>query len=55
MPATTQSKRGFWNIVLFNISQIKNKDQIGVEHYDMYSYAMFFFLLEQYYDVCSKA
>ncbi|MCM1087520.1 MAG: hypothetical protein NC419_05140 [Muribaculaceae bacterium] len=50
MPPITKNKRGFWNSVLFNLSQVKDQDQIGLEHYDMYSYAMFFFWLETYFN-----
>lgn len=50
MPPTTKNKRGFWNSVVFNLSQVKDGQQIGVEHYDMYAYAMFFFWLESYFN-----
>lgn len=50
VPPITQNKRGFWNSVLFNLAEIKDKKQIGIEHYDMYSYAMFFFWLENYFN-----
>lgn len=50
MPSVTKSKRGFWNSVVFNLSQIKVKEQIGLDHYDMYAYAMFFFWLEKYFN-----
>ena len=46
---TTRSKRGFWNSVVFNLSQINDDEQIGIEHYDIYSYAMFFYWLEKYF------
>ena len=49
MPPTTKNKKGFWNSVLFNLSQIKDEKQIGTEHFDMYAYAMFFFWLENYF------
>ncbi len=55
MPKTTKNKRGFWNSVLFNLSQVKDEGQIGVSHYDMYSYAMFFFQLEQYFSMAISA
>ncbi len=47
LPQTTLVKRGFLNCILFNLSQIKDKDQIGIAHYDLYAYAMLFFNLEQ--------
>lgn len=50
VPPITKNKRGFWNSVLFNLAEIKDKKQIGIEHYDMYSYAMFFFWLENYFN-----
>lgn len=49
-PSVTKNKRGFWNSVLFNMAQTKDKNQIGLEHYDVYSYAMFFFWLEYYFN-----
>lgn len=49
-PSVTKNKRGFWNSVLFNMAQTKDKNQIGLEHYDIYSYAMFFFWLESYFN-----
>ena len=50
MPPVTKNKSGFWNSVIFNLSQIKDKDQIGLDHYDVYSYSMFFFWLESYFN-----
>ena len=47
MPPTNKNKRGFWNSVVFNLSQIKDENQIGLEHYDVYSYAMFYYWLEK--------
>lgn len=47
LPKTTLVKTGFLNCVLFNLAQVKDESQIGIEHYDLYSYAMFFFKLEQ--------
>lgn len=35
--------------ILFNLSQIKDENQIGIEKYDKYSYAMFYFMLENYF------
>lgn len=57
MPPVSRSRRGFWNSTVFNMAQIKfDKSQdpevynIGLDHYDMYSYAMYFFWLEYYYN-----
>ncbi len=47
LPQTTLVKKGFLNCVLFNLSQVKDENQIGIAHYDLYAYAMFFFNLEQ--------
>lgn len=62
MPPVSKSRRGFWNSTVFNMAQIKiNKPQdpdfydIGLDHYDMYSYAMYFFWLEYYYNEVHKA
>lgn len=49
-PSVTKNKKGFWNSVLFNMAQTKDENQIGLEHYDVYSYAMFFFWLEHYFN-----
>jgi len=49
MPETTRCKTGFWTNVLFNLSQIKDEQQIGLAHYDLYSYAMFFYMLESFF------
>jgi len=49
MPQTSKSKKGFWNCVLFNLSQIKDETQIGLAHYDLYVYAMLFFYLEEFF------
>ena len=55
MPLVNQSKDDFWSSVLFNLSQVKDETQIGLDHYDMYSYAMFFYWLENYYnEITSK-
>lgn len=47
LPQTTLVKTGFLNCILFNLSQIKDESQIGISHFDIYAYAMFFFNLEQ--------
>ncbi len=46
LPPSTKSKRGTWSSMLFNLSRIKDEHQIGLEHYDLYAYAMIFFMLE---------
>lgn len=48
-PSVTKNKRGAWTSVLFNLAQIKIDKQIGLEHYDMYAYAMIFFFLEKHF------
>lgn len=47
LPQTTLVKKSFLNCILFNLSQVKDENQIGITHYDMYAYAMLFFYLEQ--------
>lgn len=47
IPNVIQIKKGFLNCALFNLAQISDMSQIGLKHYDIYSYAMFFFHLEQ--------
>ncbi len=56
LPPVSNSKLGFWGITLYNLSQIKvyaptdpTKYSIGLEHYDIYSYAMYFYWLELYF------
>lgn len=47
LPQPTLVKKGYLNCILFNLSQVKDKNQIGIEHYDLYAYAMLFFNLER--------
>lgn len=49
MPPSVKSKKGFWTSVLFNLASIKNEEVIGLEHFDIYAYAIIFFMLEVYY------
>ena len=56
LPPVSNSKLGFWGITLYNLSQIKvyepkdsKKYSIGLDHYDIYSYAMYFYWLELYF------
>ncbi len=49
LPCVKQSTLGCYDSILFNLSQIKT-DEIGLEHFDIYSYSMFFFMLESYYN-----
>ena len=56
LPPVSNSKLGFWGIILYNLSQIKvyeptdpKKYSIGLDHYDIYSYAMYFYWLELYF------
>lgn len=58
LPSVSKCKQGFWSITLYNLSQIKvdePKDStqysIGLEHYDMYSYSMYFYWLELYFNM----
>lgn len=58
LPNTSNSKLGFWRITLYNLSQIRvNEPQnsaqysIGIEHYDMYAYSMYFYWLELYFNM----
>ena len=50
LPPISKNKDGFWESVLFNLSQVNDESQIGIEHYDVYSYAMFFYWLEYYFN-----
>lgn len=49
LPPVNQSTLGCYDSILFNLSQIKT-NEIGLEHFDIYSYSMFFFMLESYYN-----
>ena len=58
LPNTSNCKQGFWSITLYNLSQIRvNEPQnsaqysIGIEHYDMYAYSMYFYWLELYFNM----
>ena len=48
-PTIKNSTHGGLSSILFNLSQVKNEGQIGLGKYDRYSYAMFFFMLENYF------
>lgn len=57
-PETLNCKLGFWSITLYNLSQIRvnepeNSEQysIGLEHYDIYAYSMYFYWLELYFNM----
>lgn len=50
LPPVNQSTLGCYDNILFNLSQINTKE-IGLEHFDIYSYSMFFFMLENYYNM----
>lgn len=55
---TSNCKMGFWSITLYNLSQIRVDEpensarySIGIEHYDMYAYSMYFYWLELYFNM----
>ena len=48
-PTIKNSTHGGLSSILFNLSQVNDEKQIGIEKYDRYSYAMFFFMLENYF------
>lgn len=55
---TSNYKLGFWSITLYNLSQIRvdepknsTRYSIGIEHYDMYAYSMYFYWLELYFNM----
>lgn len=48
-PTIKNNTHGGLSSILFNLSQINDEGQIGVDKYDRYSYAMFFFMLENYF------
>lgn len=50
VPPSVQSKKGFWTSVLFNLASIKDEKVIGLQHFDIYAYAIIFFMLEVYYE-----
>lgn len=50
IPPIVQSKKGFWTSVLFNLASIKDEEVIGLQHFDIYAYAIIFFMLEVYYE-----
>lgn len=49
LPPVKTSTLDCYDNVVFNLSQIKT-EKIGLEHFDIYSYSMFFFMLENYYN-----
>lgn len=50
LPKVKQTPRGCYSSLLFYLSRIKDKNEIGLEHYDKYAYSMYFYMLEEYYD-----
>lgn len=48
-PDTRQVKTEFMNVLCFNLHQIKDARQIGINHYDPYAYAVIYFWLEEYF------
>lgn len=49
LPPVKTSTLDCYDSILFNLSQIKT-GEIGIGHFDLYSYSMFFFMLESYYN-----
>ena len=49
LPPVKTSTLDCYDCIVFNLSQV-NTTKIGIEHFDIYSYSMFFFLLESYYN-----
>ena len=49
LPPVKTSTLDCYDCIVFNLSQI-NTERIGIEHFDIYSYSMFFFMLESYYN-----
>lgn len=50
LPPVKTSTLDCYDSVMFNLSQIKT-EKIGLKHFDVYSYSMFFFMLENYYNM----
>ncbi len=50
LPPVKTSTVDCYDNILFNLSQTKT-DKIGLKHFDLYSYSMFFFMLESYYNI----
>lgn len=48
LPPVKTSSRACYDNIVFNLSQIKT-GKIGLEHFDVYSYSMFYFMLESYF------
>lgn len=48
LPPVKTSTMTCYDNIIFNLSQIKT-DMIGLEHFDLYNYSMFFFMLESYF------
>lgn len=48
LPPVKKSTMACYDNVIYNLSQVKTK-RIGLEHFDVFCYAMFFFLLESYF------
>ncbi len=50
LPPVKTSKLGCYDSIVFNLAQVKT-EKIGIDHFDVYSYSMFFFMLENYYNM----
>lgn len=50
MPPASKGTHGTWSGILFNLSQIREEERLGIEHYDLYAYATIFFMLETYFN-----
>lgn len=48
LPPVQTSTMACYDNVIYNLSQVKT-EKIGLDHFDVFSYAMFFFLLESYF------
>ncbi len=48
LPPVKKNSKECYDSILFNLSQIKTK-KIGLDHFDVYSYSMFYFMLESYF------
>lgn len=53
-PPVRKATRGCYSNILFYLSRIKDDEEIGLEHYDKYSYSMYFYMLEEYYYKTTK-
>lgn len=53
LPQVKNTSLGSYSNILFYLSRIKDEQDIGLMHYDKYIYSLYFYMLEEYYNLFS--